>query len=98
MTQPLYFSRHRNYSPSELEAMRKKSLAQSERLKLPEDEWTHRSFPELSPSDNETIRTARRKGFDVFYPAFPDAKAQAKATLKGATEFLLAGAPVGGKQ
>lgn len=45
-------------------------------------------FPELTDKENEIIKKARELGFAVYYPAFPNAKMQAKNTLEGAKEFL----------
>jgi hypothetical protein len=46
------------------------------------------TFPELTPEENADIREARTLGWAVFYPAFPDGKAQAQNTLQGARDFL----------
>lgn len=46
------------------------------------------AFPELTPEENNVIFRARIKGFASFYPAFPSAEAQARATLAGARKWL----------
>lgn len=50
------------------------------------NEWGE--FPELTDSENEEIWAARNAGFAKFYPAFPDAEAQARKTLNGARDFM----------
>jgi len=52
------------------------------------DEWDAISYPELTEDENNEIRKARRQGFAVFYPCFPDAQTQSQNTLKGAREFI----------
>jgi hypothetical protein len=45
-------------------------------------------FPELTFEENEEILEARSWGYWSQYPAYPDAEAQARATLKGARNYL----------
>lgn len=48
--------------------------------------WT--PFPELTEDENEVVFEARACGFASFYPALPDAEAQARNTLAGARKWL----------
>lgn len=45
-------------------------------------------FPELTIEQNRVIWEAREKGWDVFWPSYPNAMSQAENTHKGAVEFL----------
>lgn len=45
-------------------------------------------FPELTPDENEIIHEARAFGLGLCFPAYPDANAQAQATLKAARDWL----------
>ncbi len=50
------------------------------------DQWDKIHYPELSDSENEEIRVARRLGYAAMFPAFPSAETQAN-TLGGGSEF-----------
>ena len=45
-------------------------------------------FPELTFDENEDIHEARATGFAISFPAIPDAKSQAKQTLRAARAWL----------
>ncbi len=45
-------------------------------------------FHQLTEEENEDIRQARAWGYAVYFPALPDATAQARNTLDGARKFL----------
>ncbi len=45
-------------------------------------------FRQLTEEENKDIRQARAWGYAVFFPALPDAEAQARNTLAGARKFL----------
>jgi len=45
-------------------------------------------YPELTDKENALIVRAREAGYAEFFPAYPNAEAQARNTLAGATRFL----------
>ena len=45
-------------------------------------------YPELTDAENGEIRMARAAGMAAFYPAYPNAEAQARNTLAAARTFL----------
>jgi len=45
-------------------------------------------FPELTEAENDIIHEARACGYASCYPCYPTAEAQARSTLKGATNWL----------
>jgi hypothetical protein len=55
-----------------------------------DDEWQSINYPELTAEENTDIRVARRLGLAVMYPAYPNAEAQSRNTLKAARAYLKA--------
>ena len=57
-------------------------------MKSKKDQWDNINYENLTKDENNIIRSARRKGFDAFYPALPNWESQGINTLKGAKEYL----------
>lgn len=57
-------------------------------MKTKKDQWDNINYENLTKEENNIIRTARRKGYAVFYPAFPNWQSQGINTLNGAKEYL----------
>ncbi len=57
-------------------------------MKEERDQWDSITYPSLTDAENDVIRTARRKGFADFYPAYPTAESQDLQTLASARAFM----------